>query len=90
MVCFAYLKSSPCVFHSKTLVSRRYHIYKNISWSKAQEGDKVIQMETKKESLNIDSYEIQKIEGKNDENSDIDISLMNTENHIIASDYTYK
>ena len=46
-------------------------------------------MDTKKESLNIDSYEIEKIEGTNDENTGIDKALMNTEDHIVDLDYTY-
>ena len=70
-------------------MSQRYQIYRNTSWSKARESYNVIEMDKKKESLNIDSYEIEKIEGTNDENTGIDKALMNIEDHIVDLDYTY-
>ena len=40
-----------------TVASRRYHVYKNTSWTNAKVREKVtIEMETKKSSLEVDPY----------------------------------
>ena len=40
-----------------TVASRGYHVYKNTSWTNAKAGEKVaFEMETKKISLEVDSY----------------------------------